>query len=273
MTVQAIEADSEFVCGWTSEVCCSKLAEALASVDPDVVVVAQRSVTTAAEVLYALSGRRFGACELTVRPCRPECRSGYPDAGGYPWTPVLEGGQWMNVSCRRCGDGCSCTRVCEVRLPGPIRAVSEVKVDGAILAPTDYRVDNSGQSLVRLGESCWPTCQNMTAADTEPGTWSVTYTRGLPLPEGGKAAFADLACELYKACADDDSSCKLPKRVVSIAREGVSFALLDPMVFLKEGKTGLYLVDLWLSSVNPQAKTRPSGIYSPDMPAMRRPGS
>lgn len=272
MTTQAIEASTEYVCGWDSEVCCTKLAEALASEEAPTVVLAQRCVNTAAEVLYALSGRRFGACELTVRPCRLECRAG-ANRYGPVWTPVLEGGQWTNVGCNRCGTSCSCTRVCEVRLPGPIREVLEVKLDGTVLGEEEYRVDNSGTSLVRVGDGCWPICQDMNLPDTDPGTWSVTYTRGLPVPEGGKAAFAELACELYKGCAADDEKCRLPKRVVSIVREGVNFALLDPMTFIEKGKTGLYLVDLWLNAVNPKARTQSAGIYSVDMPAVRRPGS
>lgn len=280
MTVQAIEAASDYVCGWTSEVCCSKLAEALVSEDAPTVVLAQRSVNTAAEVLYALSGRRFGLCELTVRPCRPNCSNRFPDYqyavgygyGGSPWIPVLDGGQWTNVGCGRCRNSCSCTRVCEVLLPGPIDSVTEIKLNGTVVDPTEYRVDDH-RTVVRLGTDCWPICQNMTAPDTEDNTWSITYLRGLPLPSGGEAAFADLACELYKGCTND-TDCKLPRRFLSnINREGVSFAFLDAMQFLEKGKTGLYMVDLWLSAVNPQAKSRPAGLYSPDMPAFRRPGS
>lgn len=268
MTIQEIEAATPYVCGWSSDVCCSKLATALASGDVQQVAIAQRCVDTAAEVLYGLSGRRFGLCELTVRPCRTECCAPC-DMAGPRWTPVLVGGQWTNVACGRCGDTCSCTKVCEVLLPGPIASVTEVKLDGVIVPPAEYRVDNA-RTLVRIGEGCWPTCQDMNLEDTEPGTWSVTYLRGLPVPAGGQNAFAELACELFKAC-DDDDKCRLPKRVTSISREGVSM-VLDPMTFMTEGKTGLYAVDLWLHTVNPQARTRSAGVYSVDAPRVRRPG-
>ena len=110
---------------------------------------------------------------------------------------------------------------------------------------------------------CWPTCQDMTAPDTQDGTWSVKYMRGKPLPIAGVKALSELACELCKACIGD-SSCCLPKRVTQITRQGVSMTLLDPMTFLENGRTGLYLVDAWLQSVNPKALARRAGVYSPD---------
>lgn len=268
MTVQGIEAASDYVCSWATDICCDPLATALASNDAATVRMAQRAVTAAAEILYALSGRQFGLCELTVRPCRTECCDPCNQSGPR-WTPALIGGQWTNVSCGDCGDGCSCSKVCEVALPGPIDSIVEVKLDGVVLAADQYRVDNR-RTLVRLTEGeCWPTCQEMSLDSSQPGTWEVTYYRGLPLPEAGEASFAELACELYKACAND-GTCKLPKRVTSIQRDGVTMAFLDPMTFIEKGKTGLYLVDLWLTAVNPKARVRRAGIYSPDLPTTRR---
>ena len=269
MSVQGIESVSEYHCSWTSDVCCDPLASALAGENEPVKALAQRAVNAAAEILYALSGRQFGLCALTVRPCRTECCDPC-EMTGYRWTPALIGGQWTNVSCSSCGDPCSCSKVCEVQLPGPIQAIIEVKLDGQSLSPSEYRVDNHN-SLVRLGGSgeCWPTCQNMSLEDTEPGTWSVTYLRGKPVPEAGEQAFAELACELFKGCTGD-STCRLPKRVSSITRDGVTMTMLDPMAFINEGLTGLYMVDLWIRSVNPKGLPRQAAILSPDMKSVRR---
>lgn len=261
VTTDTWTSTTPYVCGWTTTACCDALLDA----DPDV---AQRAVDTAAEILYALSARQFGLCELTVRPCRlTEC--GPCDLTGPRWTPVLLGGQWTNVSCSRHGDPCSCHKVCEVLLPGPIDSIVEVKVDGEVLLDTEYRVDGR-RALVRLGsDDCWPTCQDMALDSDQPGTWEVTYLKGKPLPVAGQNALSTFACEIVKACNGDDT-CALPKRLTSITRQGISMAVLDPMPFLQQGRTGLYLVDAWLAAVNPKARTRSAGILSPDMPQARR---
>lgn len=269
-------ADSAYVCGWDSDLCCSTLEDLFIADDEDKNALAQRCLNSAAEILYALSGRQFGRCELTVRPCYQKCAgySGITDwnngvlgAAGLPWLPVLSGGSWTNISCG-CRTACSCTVVCEVWLPGPIDSIVEIKQDGVVLDSGVYRVDNR-RALVRNDGLCWPKCQNMSAADTEEGTWSVTYLRGKPVPEAGRAALSDLACEISKACLGD-TSCKLPSRVTSIQRQGISMAMLDPMTFIDYGRTGLYSVDLWLKTVNPHARTRGAAVLSPDVEAPRR---
>lgn len=259
-------ADTPFICGWSTDLCCSPLETLFSSGDATEIALAQRCLNTAAEVLYALSGRQFGLCTYTVRPCRIDCCNPC-DMTGPRWIPVLSGGQWTNVSCRTCRDHCSCVKVCEVALPGPVYDVQEVKVDGLVVNPSTYRIDNRS-TLVRTGDgNCWPTCQNMTLDDGD-GTWIVTYRRGQPVPESGRSALSEFACELCKACIGDDT-CALPKRVTSITRQGVSFAMLDPMAFIKDRLTGLYAVDLWLTSVNPKKLSRGPAVYSPDMPRAR----
>jgi hypothetical protein len=254
-------AVTPYACGWETTACCDALVTAE---EP----VAQRAVDTAAEILYALSGRQFGLCELKVRPCRVECYAAIGQVGPR-WVPALVGGQWTNVACGQCRNMCSCSRVCEVALPGPINSVSEVLLDGTPLDAAEYRVDNR-RTLVRLTDgACWPTCQDMGKASTETGTWEVTYLRGNPLPSAGQNALGTFACEIVKACTGD-ASCALPKRLTSITRQGISMAVLDPMPFIEKNKTGLYLVDAWLQAVNPHARPRAAAILSPDMPQTRR---
>ena len=64
----------------------------------------------------------------------------------------------------------------------------------------------------------------------------------------------------------DPDACLLPDRVTSISRQGVSFTILDPQNFLKEGRTGLYNVDLFIKSVNPVNALKKAKIFSPDVP-------
>lgn len=249
-------ACSPFVCGWETTPCCDRLIGA----DPEQ---AQTWVDSAAEILYALSGRQFGLCVNIVRPCRPRPDLRVGGMGGFRWTPLLDGGQWINVSCGQ-HSSCSCTELCEVVLPGPADTITEVKLDGQVLTcGVDYRLD-SGNRLVATGNFCWPECQDMALDDDQPGTWSVTYLRGLPLPESGKLALGEFACEIAKACLGDEE-CALNSRVTNITRQGVTMTMLDPLSFIEEGRTGIYLVDAWLRAVNPKGRSRSAGIYSPDV--------
>lgn len=227
----------------------------------------------ATEVLYSLSGRQFGLCTRIVRPCRIDCLEnlyGSPlwfdirggGGGTYP-LPALIGGRWYNLICWNCGDGCSCKEISEARLPGPVYDVTTVKVDGVELtAGTDYRVDD-WRKLVRLGGEVWPLCNDITLADTEVGTWSVTYRQGTPVPPLGQMAVAELATEFAKLLACDDS-CALPKPVQSIARQGVQVTFLDPNEIFADGRTGLYLSDLFIQTYNPAKLRRRSRAYDVD---------
>lgn len=222
----------------------------------------------ASQLLWAMTGRQFGCCTVTIRPCRKctdECCLGgwgwdY-SGGGFPWVPfMLEDGSWTNISCN-CQDACSCTKLCEVNLPTPVCSVSQVKVDGVIVDPATYRVDNF-KKLVRVGPACWPKCNNLTLPDTEVGTWSVTLTYGTPPPQLVLLGAAAMACEIIKSCTGND--CALPKRLTSITRQGMTASFLDDMAFLKDGMTGIYFVDLAARTYNPRKLARRPLVASPD---------
>jgi hypothetical protein len=231
-----------------------------------------RVLSMAVGFLWNWTGRSFGVCTTTVRPCRAPYRreSSFWGGGPYPmlsgqWTPVLLGGEWFNIACGRCGVECGCTHTPVLRLPGPVQTIEQIKIDGAILDPTAYRVDDE-RFLVRLDGSEWPACQDMNLATTEVGTFEITYTAGVPTPEGGQVAAAVLACEFAKAITAP-SSCQLPKRIQNITREGVTVTLFDNFDNLEKGATGIWLIDSWVASVTKAPK--PSMVYSPDIPRPR----
>lgn len=62
--------------------------------------------------------------------------------------------------------------------------------------------------------------------------------------------------------------CQLPARVTSVTREGLSYQLLDPQNYLKDGLTGISRIDGWIASVNRARGIRPAAIYTPDAPPM-----
>lgn len=209
-------------------------------VDPDATLVTE-SILAASEVLYVLSGRQYpGICDGYLRPCGDACACSY-----Y---------------------ACGCDRLAAVWLRSDVLTVAEVDIGGVILDPSLYRLD--GAYLVRLDGEAWPCCQNMGAAVGDPDTFTVTVTYGSPVPQIGLEAAKKLACELVQSCTPG-ADCALPSRVTSITRQGVSMVMLDPMNFLDNGRTGLYAVDLFLSTVNPHGLRRPSRAWSPDLPQTR----
>ena len=62
----------------------------------------------------------------------------------------------------------------------------------------------------------------------------------------------------------------MPQRVTSISRQGVSYTVLDNQDFIDELRTGLYVVDLFLKSTNPDKARAKARVFSPDVPRARR---
>lgn len=229
----------------------------------------------ATEYLWNWTGRSIGTCPAVVRPCGSRCSdyvSTFEGRGPYghvgTWSPVLVGGSWYNIRCGSCGYDCRCDGgAASLMLPGPIASVEQVTIDGVVLAPENYRVDNH-RFLVRTDGERWPVCQDMSMPVTEPDTFEVQYSQGSAVPIGGMLAAGVLACELAKA-ACRDGSCQLPQRIQSITRQGVTVAVLDSFDDIDTGHTGIWVIDSWVASVTkPRRRGR---VYSPDIPrpAMR----
>jgi hypothetical protein len=112
-------------------------------------------------------------------------------------------------------------------------------------------------------------------ADTEEDTWSVTYTFGQDPPLGGVKAAASLGCQLALGWQPETvDQCRLPQRVTSYARQGVTLAVVDPLTLFADGLTGLTDVDLWVQSIMLGAARRRASVFVPGQPkhGIRRPG-
>lgn len=237
---------------------------------------AQRALaeSVATEILWRLTGRRFGLCEIKLRPCRKRCHDAPTAGGGWfggawgaPWVPYLEGGQWFNSTCGTCLTDCACSELCEIALPGPVDSVTSVKINGVVVPASGYAVHDH-RTLVRVGAGeCWPDCQDLTAdPDDVNGTaFEVTYLQGVPVPPGGLAVASAYACELVKACTNA-AGCRLPKGYLleSVTREGVAMRFKDPLELLTSGLTGLGEVDAWIKAVNPYGRYERSSVWSVD---------
>lgn len=230
------------------------------------------ALQAASELLWAATGRRYGVCEVTIRPCRKDCNpcpgtdffdvNNFGYGFNFPFAPYLIDGIWFNLPPCNCPGSCGCTPLQEINLPYPVCNVSEVKIDGVALPVASYRVDEF-RKLVRLDGEPWPTCQNLELADTEVGTFSITLTYGRPVPALLIQATAALACEFIKACVG--APCQLPQRISTLSRQGVTVGFIDPQEFWRDKRTGIYLVDLAVDTLNPHRLTRRPTIYSPDM--------
>lgn len=246
-------------CSWEipDPLCCDGWDE----IDPAIQAAADEA---AALVLWAATGRQFGLCEITVRPCGMKpCADGMLEFSGFSWAsgtwiPYIFNGTWFNCGCP---GRCCCDPRCQVRLMGPVESITEVTIGGVIVDPATYRVDDR-HWLVRTAGGCWPTCADM---DTDDGAnvFEVTYERGTPVPAALLTAAATYKCEWAKACTGGD--CRLSNRVTSLARNGINIEMASPQDFLDEGLTGLWEVDAIITALNPFRSKQRRRIYAPEL--------
>lgn len=157
----------------------------------------------------------------------------------------------------------------ELPLMPPVASVTEVLIDGEVLDPASYRLDN-GAVLVRTDGKVWPWRQDLELPLTAANTWQVTFDQGIPVPIGGQISAGILACEFAKA-AVGDQTCRLPNRMQAVSRQGVTMTVVDDFSGIEKGKTGIWFIDSWVSSV--MEPPRASAVYSADLRRPRHRGS
>lgn len=243
-------------CDWPIDPAC--LTETWDTYDESV---RDRAIHLASSTLQRLTGYRVGGCPLTVRPSlQGGCTSPLlaPVYDFIGWTgPVNWNGQWSNVG-----------RILDSRLvdlPVPVGAIIEVKVDGVVISPGDYKiVDNHYLAWVGAGDPPWPVEQDWVLPDTEVGTFSVTYLNSYPVGALGAHAAGLMAVEFAAACAGGGKKCKLPSTVISIVRQGVSYDLSAGA--FPDGKTGIREVDAFIEMWNPKGRKGTGMVFNPGAP-------
>jgi hypothetical protein len=238
----------------------------LSAYSPEITGVALQAAT---EILYSLTGRRYGTTQMTIRPCRRgQFDAMYPGGGNWwmwgQWPrPLFYSGVWYNITCGNCTGGtCSCNYIDEAWMPSPVSSVDGVMVDGVALNPSAYQLRDY-RYLQRIDGSNWPLCNDLTKSDSNVGTWSVTLTLGEAVPQMGQIAVGELACQFVKLLAND-SSCTLPKPVQQLVRQGVTMNFLDPNQIFANGRVGLYMCDMFIASQNPHALMERARSYDVD---------
>ena len=225
------------------------------------------AVKMASHLLWAMSGRKFsGVTRVTERYVSsydPHLRVG---GSRLNFFPTLIAGQVENIPTGGFGrfshhdyQGDGTSSYSRVRLRGrKVVEVHELRTQqGEIVDPSTYYLSNHS-TVFGTSDAKWT-----------PSNIEITYTYGSPPPTSGRAAARILANELVKLFEDDDA-CALPQRVTSVVRQGVVYTVLDNQSFVDELKTGVYAVDLFLKSVNPDKARARARVFSPDTPNARR---
>ncbi len=175
-------------------------------------------IAAATGILFRQTCHLFpGHCEVTIRPC-PSCACGRS----------------------RCTCG---SRYIYIDLQDrfPVVEIGEVLINGEALDEDAYRVDDYHR-LVRTDGACWPRYNYLSRADTESGTFSVTYTAGRQPPIELQMAAAELACELKRACGGLE--CRLPRNVTHVSRQGISMDISAIEDAVSGSVSGLASVDI-----------------------------
>lgn len=214
---------------------------------------AQQACESASYLMWALSGRRYtGVNTVTERYVRfaPLINTRLIQEAAIINSRINKAlaivEPWVSAETR-------------IRLRGqPVQEVVTVRnVSGGIVDPSSYYiVDHS-------------TLQFSEGALIVPADIEVSYTYGVQPPTLGKMAARRVAIEFIKLWTGDED-CALPQRVTSVTRQGVTYTVLDTQDFIQEMRMGIYEIDLFLKTVNPNKAQKRSKVFSPDMPKARR---
>lgn len=216
----------------------------------------------ATDILWSATQRRWrGAghtAEVVLRAAPPRAgEPGWPYSRSWGCCPCFEG---YTLAGFRWFDGVrEHPEPVAIRLCHPdVTAVTMVAIDDQPFM--DWRLD--GSWLARTDGCGWSVCRDRTL---------VTYAYGIDPPKAGRLACVELAVEFGRSSSDDpDQPCRLPQRVSSVTRQGLTYETIDSMEYLDKGLTGLTLVDAWISSVNPHHRTQVATVWSPEIARSRR---
>lgn len=201
----------------------------------------------ASAVIYTLLGMQFpGICRATVRPVWREM-----DASTATLLGSVRGG-WPGCG----GDVIPLHNPIIVNDTNPI----VVKINGATV--TDYYVRDH-YKLVRGDGKSWPTINRLHLADTEDGTFSITYSFGYAAP--GAVVRAALALGVEYAREDTaDPRGKLPPGTKGVSRSGQNINIDAEVERVRQAGSALPAIAAVMGTFNPTNSRLPSLIYSPD---------
>ena len=221
------------------------------------------SADVASQLLYELSGRRFaGLCTREdVRPCHGDCGCG---------VQILSRGHIVGDISNCGGRSCWCHGLSRVKLAGYVREITQVKIDGVVLDPSEYRVDEH-KYLTRKNGNRWPSCSRADLDDTEDGTFSVSYTYGRTPPLAAIDAAKQFACQIYQQCSSSggggaEADCLIPANATRVTRQGITVeqgVIFQRNTLTGAWETGMGSVDYFLNVYNPKGIQRRGLFFGP----------
>lgn len=225
---------------------------------------AQEACEVASYLLWAMSGRKYTGTTIVTERYTCVLRNNRMGPSTKTNSPVLFGGDVYNIPSgdydeysELTADGLSPDARIRLRGRPVTKVISMRNKVGTIIDPSKYYLVDHSTIHVAAGTP-WTPC------NTE-----ITYEYGVPVPVAGRMAARTMALEFAKLWAGDDD-CALPQRITSVSRQGISYTILDNQEFIDELRTGLYAVDLFLKTVNPDNARRKSKVFTPDVPRARR---
>ncbi len=223
---------------------CCKDAEGMEEDDPRLV----DAIDDASLVLFYLTGKQFqGTSRKTVRP---NCLTGFCSCGCTPFQVNL--GLWPITS------------LVSVRYDGTLYTGSDLTDTFHI---NDYRflARNDGEAF--LSGNQWAIAGGSEDTEDNGYVFEATVDYGLETPRLLTRATRALACQFVAACCD--KPCKLPERVTSVSRRGITQDLASVVDLLEQGRTGIYEVDLAIKVFNPSKLQSPSFFWHPQTSSNR----
>ena len=222
---------------------------------------AYEACKSASGLLWSMSGRKYSGITTVTERYVCQNRIFRYGASTNTYQAVLLDGAIFNIPADEFEGGVvdGLSPESRIRLRGrPVTKIHSIRRrDGVVLDPSAYYlVDHS-------------TVQAATGIPWTPCNLEITYSYGTYAPTMGRMAARTLAIEFVKLFEGSDD-CALPQRVTSIARQGISYTLLDNQDFIEEMRTGIYMVDLFLKSTNPDKARAKARVFSVDVPRGRR---
>lgn len=208
----------------------------------------ESSIQIASQILYKLTGEKFQGVHTVTEKYNPNASS------SSHTTPALINGNMYNIPRSAGNDGKLYLR------HRPVREIIEIVEMGSVLPQTSFELRNR-TFVVKKNRTPW--------LSDYTNELEVTYSYGAKPPLAGKLAAIKLANELNLSMVGS-SDCALPSRVSSVARQGVQITMLDPQEFLEQGRTGLYEVDLFLKTYNPDKAKKKSKLFVAGRPRGER---
>ncbi len=218
-------------------------AECQCSIPAENVSLLAEVVDAATDILFLLSdGRVHGRCTRTARPMK---------AGACGPTDMEMYGTWPAT---RFGGADV------IPIPGLDPTIDSVKIDGATLDPSAYKMVD-GEFLLRV-EGAWPTSNSLTKASSDEGVFELTWTYGPTVDWITRQAAIEMACELLSSATSGKSH--LPKGVTSANIQGAAVEIRESIEGGDESTAGMERVRRFYATYCRGGEAR-SGVWTPEL--------